>query len=198
MKLTRQDISSSLVTGFTTGLISWQIFAYLDVTSIVGIPPAALVVIVPVLWIIGVWFGYFLGQWIGFFNQFGRFAAIGFTNAAVDFGVLYILIALTGMVKGPGFSVFKAISFMIAVTHSYFWNRYWTFERKNAAGSREFISFIVVSVIALMINVGVASIVNALPTLVSPAAWAGVAAIAGSATALLLSFVGYRLLVFKR
>src|SRR3989344_992981 len=87
--------------------------------------------VVPVLWILGVNLGYFLGRWVVFFNQFGKFAAVGFTNAAVDFGILNLLIAYYGIVSGLGFSLFKATSFVVAVAHSYLWNKFWVFSSEN-------------------------------------------------------------------
>lgn len=59
--------------------------------------------------------------------QFLRFAAIGFLNTAIDFAVLNLLISLTGITNGFGISVLDAISFAIAVFHSYYWNKFWAF-----------------------------------------------------------------------
>lgn len=198
MKLSTKDVRSALITGLTTGLIAWQVFAYLGQSSFFGIPVGALVVIVPIAWIAGVWLGYFLGQWVRFFNQFGRFAAIGFTNSAVDFGVLYLLIGITDITKGVEYSFFKATSFLVALVHSYFWNRHWSFEQKDGANRGEFVKFASVSFVAFLLNVGIASFLNAIPEPISAKAWAGIAAMGGAAVALIVSFVGYKLIVFKR
>ena len=50
----------------------------------------------------------------------------------------------TGIDKGPSVSSFKTVSFFVAVTNSYFWNKYWGFE---AAGTKtdkgkEFVKFL--------------------------------------------------------
>lgn len=167
-----------------------------------GIPWISLVVIVPILWILGVLLGYFLGQWLQFFNQFGKFAAIGFTNAAVDFAILNLEIALTGVSAGVGYSVMKGASFIAALLSSYIWNKYWAFNAGNSGGGGvEFSKFVVVTVISFLINVGAASlVVNYIHPMFGMNAhtWANIGAVAGSAIALIFSFVGFKLAVFKR
>jgi putative flippase GtrA len=198
--LSRRDIGSALATGFTTGIIGWQILVYLGTRLPLGLEPVFLVYIVPVCWLAGVQLGYFLGQYLRPFTQFGRFACIGFANAMVDFGVLYLGIAMTGLVGGFGYTVLKSISFIVATIHSYIWNKYWAFDAgRGAITSREVISFVGVAASSLVVNVAVASFVNLLrPAGFTPEAWAGVGAVAGSAAALVFSFTGFRLFVFKR
>jgi len=135
MKFTQKDFYFSIITGLITGFSAWQIFKYLEITQFRDYSFAWFLLVVPVLWIFGVNLGYFLGRWLSFFNQFGKFATIGFTNAAVDFGVLNILIANTDISSGGWYPVFKAISFISAVIPSYFWNKYWAFEGGPSAGS---------------------------------------------------------------
>ena len=167
-----------------------------------GISFAWLMVLVPILWILGVNLGYFLGRWFSFFNQFGKFSAIGFTNAAVDFGILNLFIFYSGLAAGVWFSVFKAASFIIAAVHSYFWNKYWSFEAgRSGVSGQEFFKFFIISVIATLVNVISASIVvNIMGSQfgASPEAWANIGAVVGSATALVFSFVGFRKFVFRK
>jgi putative flippase GtrA len=199
--LSRRDIRSALITGLTTGIIAWRILVFLDASLPLGVPPAALALIVPLCWLAGVQLGYFLGMFVRPFVQFGRFAAIGFTNAAVDFGVLYLGIALTGIASGSGYSLLKGLSFLVATLHSYLWNKYWAFDAGGSrGGTREAASFMSVAVVSILVNVGVASLVVAAGPLfgLTAAAWAGVGAAAGSATSLILSFVGFRLFVFRK
>lgn len=202
MKFSKKDLVFSLITGFYTGFIAWRILEFLEISLFRDISFAWLMVLVPILWILGVNLGYFLGRWIGFFNQFGRFAAIGFTNAAVDFGILNLLIFYSGTSAGILFSVFKGASFLVATTHSYFWNKFWSFEAGNTPVTKEeFVKFFMVTLIALLINVGMASLVVNLigPQFgISSEAWANVGAIVGSASALIVSFIGFRVAVFKK
>ena len=233
MSFTKKDLWFSIFTGAGTGLIAWRILNFLDIfvypfgarftqydncygavcTNTIYptyISWGWLVFIIPILWILGVNLGYFLGKWVGFFNQFGKFAVIGFTNAAVDFGVLNSLIAATGIATGSYYSFFKTISFLVALINSYLLNKYWAFavpvpdvapQRVERPSSRlEFTKFAGVAIVAALINVGVASyVVNSIDPLFgfTPAVWANVGAIIGSAFALIFSFIGFKVLVFR-
>src|SRR3989338_9969176 len=158
MLFTRKDFYFSITTGLITGIIAWRILNFLGLAKIgiwgrsiencrilqtIDCQPIYsiyfssdwLILLVPVLWILGVNLVYFLGRWFAFFNQFGKFAAVGFTNAAVDFGVLNLLIANTDISSGGWYSVFKAISFISAIIPSYFWNKYWAFSAKGGSAS---------------------------------------------------------------
>lgn len=163
---------------------------------------ALCIVLIPIIWMAGVYLGYFLGRWLKFFNQFGKFAVIGFTNAAVDFGVLNLLIAATGNSSGAHFTLFKAISFLCAMLPSYIWNKYWAFSSQGSGGGAfEFTKFAGVAIFSILVNDGVASlVVNGLHPILglSGAAWANFGAIVGSASALIFSFLGFKIAVFKK
>lgn len=202
MRFTKKDLWYSILTGFYTGAIAAGIAGFLKLKAPLGAPFILLAAIIPGLWIAGVTFGYFLGRWLKFFNQFGKFAAIGFTNAAVDFGILNLLLWSTGISAGFWYAVFKALSFTVASIHSYVWNKYWVFEAEGSRNvGQEFAKFFSVAVAATAVNVAAASvIVNLIP---APAAipaniWANLGAVIGSATALVVSFVGFRVAVFKK
>ncbi|MDO8495774.1 MAG: GtrA family protein [bacterium] len=201
-QFTKKDLVFSVLSGFITGLIAWQVLEFLKTPHFLGTSFIWLMVIVPIVWIMGVWLGFFLGRWMSFFTQFGKFAAIGFTNFAVDIGILNALIASTGHALGGRYALFKGIAFLIAATHSFAWNKYWTFEAgSTGGGGGEFGKFMAVNLVAAGINVGVATLVaNGIePVLgLSPELWANVAAVVGSAAALIFSFVGIRLFVFKK
>ncbi len=205
MHFTKMDAFGSIITGLTTGIIVWRLAVYLKETgSVMGVSLSWLVLVVPVLWIIGVNFGYFLGRRFAFFNQFGRFVAIGFTNAAVDFGVFNLLFATSGisLQDRTWFLTFKTMSFVIAALHSYFWNKKWAFESSESGGGmREFVSFFVVNCLALLINASVAYSVAQMYSAsfgVAEKVWANVGLVAGSASALVFSFIGFKMVVFKK
>jgi putative flippase GtrA len=200
-KFTKRDLGFAVLTGGITGVIGWQVLQFLAVPEFQSIPWVALVIIVPILWIIGVEFGYFLGQWMDFFNQFGKFAAIGFTNYAVTVGVLNVFIYFTGYTSGFGYSAISGASFIVGLLSSYVWNKYWAFKsNKNKASGLEFFKFLIVTVIAFIINVTVASlVVNYIHPLggLDAKTWANAGTIIGSATGLIFSFIGFKLAVFK-
>jgi len=192
----KKDLQFSLISGLLTGVIVWQLTIFLNIPEFFGIKYYWLIVIVPILWFVGVNLGYFLGRFFRPFNQFGRFAAVGFTNAAVDFGILNLLIAFSGVATGVFFTIFKTTSFVVALFNSFLFNKYWTFEAgKSGGGFKEFFSFGGVVILAAFVNVGTASLIvfliNPIGNL-TPEAWANVGAIAGSAAALLFSFGGFK------
>lgn len=196
----RRDIVSALTTGLTAGLIAWRILLFLGTALPFGIAPVVLALVVPVLWVAGVQLGYFLSRFFRPMAQFGRFAAIGFANVTVDFGVLYVFIAATGQATGYAYALFKAASFMVATVHSYFWNKFWAFEAGSSrGGTAEIVRFATVALTAILVNVIVATgVVYLRPAAIAAEAWAGVGAAAGSATALIFSFAGFRAFVFRK
>lgn len=200
-RFSKKDFFSSIVTGLITGMLVWRIFDFIPVSRYHNISYAWLVLLMPILWVFGVWLGYFLGRWFDFFNQFGKYVAIGFTNSAIDFGVFYFLVFLTDKALGIRFTIFKSISFIVGVTNSYFWNKYWAFEAgESRGGKQEAGKFLLVNVVATIVNVGIGSFVaNGIGPLfnLTDRAWAGLAVVTGSAVALIFSFVGFRFIVFK-
>jgi putative flippase GtrA len=130
-----------------------------------------------------------------------RFSVVGLINTAVDLAVLNALIFLTHMGRnGIWFSIFKAISFLVAVLNSYFINHSWTFGR--SVGERSVSQagqFLAVSLLGAVINVSSASYVA---TFISPLHgieryWPSIAALAGTASALIFNFLGYKHIVFS-
>ncbi len=201
--LSRKDVFSSIITGAITGFIVWRILVFLEESGILGFHLAWLMLILPFIWMLGVWLGHKIGQWVPFFSQFGRFIVIGLSNSGIDFGILYGLIALTGIAHGLLFPVFKSVSFLFAMVHSYLWNKYWTFDSVNSRGGiNEFFRFFGTSVFSWLVNVFVAYLVvdfvGGPHFNLSQNAWAGVAAAVGSLSGLVFSFVGFKLVVFKK
>ena len=78
-------------------------------------------------------------------------------------------------------------------------NKHWTFESKEQ-GAGEFTTFFGVTIFSLLINVGIAT---SIATFIqpwfglTPPQWANVASVAGAAVALIVNFLGYKLLVFR-
>lgn len=198
---TKKDLAFCVITGLIAGFSLWRISNFLKIPEFFGVTYAWLIVIVPVIWILGVNLGYLLGRRLPFFKQFGKYAAIGFTNAAVDFGVLNLLIYLTGISNGVQYTAFKGISFICAVIPSFFWNKYWAFNAGSTSkGLTEFLKFMSVMIIAIFVNDGIASlVVNYVHPVwgLAALAWANIGAIVGSAASLIFSFVGFKVTVFK-
>jgi putative flippase GtrA len=201
------DLISSIVLGL---IISAFILALISVLeseiNISGINTTLLwlpiIIVVPILVVLWVYIFSRLGNRRHIFFQFGKFIPIGVSNTAIDFGVLNLLILTSGADKGLLFSVFKGISFLCAVTNSYIWNKFWTFESRGTAGlGRQFVKFIIVSGVGFVINVAVASIiVNLVEPIggVSPILWANIGALASIVIVTIWNFFGYKFLVFNK
>lgn len=142
-------------------------------------------------------------------KQFIKFALIGVLNTLVDLVVLNIETLITGIKDGPGFAVQKGVSFLVAVTGSYFFNKYWAFQdtSKKQQG-KKFSQFLAISVIGMLINVTTATITA---TYIKPVVnewlqlafltdqiWVNIAALTGTAVGLIWNFIGYKLIVFKK
>jgi len=159
------------------------------------------------------------------FMQVLKFVVVGVLNTVVDLAVLNLLIWATGIGEsGWTYTMFKAISFTVAVVNSYYFNRIWVFkgDETKKVGT-EFTKFIVISVVGAFVNVGVATLVvtfeqgmvgfiHMIP-LISPlydwfvstvtsvtgpdfAVWPTVAALFGTLAGLVWNFLGYKYLVF--
>ena len=146
------------------------------------------------------WVLKFLSRFWPIFNQFGKFAAVGTLNTLLDLGILNLLIFATGFSKGFYFSAFKAMSFVVSTTNSYFWNKFWTFGNRMPVTVLEYLRFGFFALIGVLINVSVASfVVNVIgaPEGVSEKLWANVGALIAVFVALSWNFLSYRNIVFK-
>ena len=131
------------------------------------------------------------------FRQIIKFIIVGISNTFVDLAVLNLLLFLTHIASGTPFIFFKAISFLVAATNSYIWNRRWTFR----SDKQVFIQFFMVSTVGLLLNVGTASfLVNVVgPQFgLSPKLWANTGALIGTLVVMTWNFLGYKFVVFKR
>jgi len=157
--------------------------------------------IIPVLLTLWTYLTFNVGTRWPLFFQFGKFVIIGASNTALDFGILNLLMFITGIESGLLFSIFKAVSFVFALINSFLWNKYWTFQDlQNKELGKQFIRFVSISVVAFFINVSIASyIVNVLgPTVdISPRLWANIGAFASLIITIVWNFFGYKFIVFR-
>lgn len=137
-------------------------------------------------------------------KQFIRFAIVGFMNTGLDFLVLNSLIFIFGIGQRDfKFIIFKVISFMFAVANSFIFNKVWVFKNKEKGRrlSKQVGSFLIVSVIGLIINASISYVFfrmgsSALPG-IDARNMANGAAVAGTLAVLISNFFGYKFFVFK-
>lgn len=121
-------------------------------------------------------------------GQLIRFALVGILNTAIDFG-LFSLLAL-GFHGNPVVS--HVVSYSCGVLNSYFFNRRWTFQRKETAHAAEFAQFVLVNLISL----GASSLV--LYLLEEQAGLHIFISKAGATLcSMMINFIGSKMLVFR-
>ncbi len=208
--ITKKDYLIGAIVGLCTGLLAAFVFEHLHVDFPYQTP--ILVIGIPILWALGVWLGKFLSRWFPFFAQFGKFAAVGFLSSAVDFSILNIVSAATGVTAGIVVGWVNVPGFLVATVNGYLWNKLWVFNSRNPVSETSsarlrlfdnFARFLVVTVIGLLINSGVIVVLTtylAPPVWLTMSAieWLNIAKIIATAVALVWNFIGYRYFAFAK
>ncbi|NPV09977.1 MAG: GtrA family protein [Anaerolineae bacterium] len=145
-------------------------------------------------------------------TRFLKFATVGTLGAAIDYGVLNLLILVAGF---PKFWA-NCCSFTVAVLSNFVWNRLWTFpeSRERPLGS-QLVQFAFINVIGLGINqviflsvdryvLGLGGVWAPLTTQLSSAVGIGAAVLAynlskacATVVALFWNFGGNRLVTYR-
>jgi len=201
----KKDIIASLIAGEIT---SWFIIFIVKnpyISEFKKIPEIehmiwTFLVILPLVFLIGIFVGIILKKIAKTFYQLIKFSEVGILNTIIDFGMLNLLVGITGITQGRGIIILNTLSFLIAVTNSYFWNKLWTFEIKEKSTGKEFSHFLIISIIGIGINT---TIVYFGTTFISPVAgvsrgtWINIIKVVATALSMVWNFLGYKLLVFK-
>ena len=87
--------------------------------------------------------------------EFLRFAITGLLNTVLDASVMNLLLLATGRQELVYYSLFKSISFAIAVIFSFFMNKNFVFKKQG-----DFKVFVFISIIGALLNVGSATLGN--------------------------------------
>jgi len=120
--------------------------------------------------------------------QLAKFATVGATGYAVNLAVY------TALLRGAGWHYIYAatVSFLVAVTNNYLWNRLWTFRDQRGHVGFQGLRFFTVAVVAYGANLGILSALIAL----------GMDKVAAQAIAIVLvtplNFIGNKLWSFAR
>lgn len=206
------EIAAWLIIAVAKGILKPDFYSKIYNFLIIGLP-----IIFPIFCLIFIYLAFLIAKKIVVIRQAAKFVLVGGLNTLVDWGalaflifafnkyfsidsrdILFIAFSLTIIY----YSLFKAISFILATINSYIWNKLWTFQRETTEKvSKEFFQFIIVSIIGFLINVGVASLIF---KFISPFAgltntqWAIVAAAIATAISMIWNFLGYKFIVFEK
>ena len=120
--------------------------------------------------------------------QLAKFCAVGASGYVINLAVYTALLKWAGLhYLGAAF-----VSFLVAVSNNYWWNRHWTFRGDRGHFAYQGMRFAVVSAVALAANLGVLQLLVAL----------GVGKVLAQAIAIVavtpLNFVGNKLWSFRR
>lgn len=212
IKFSKADFWSSLIIG---EIVAWLLIAVIKNLGI-KIPYLwFLPIILPALCVVGLYAAYLISRKIAVIYQVAKFVLVGGFNTLADWGILALLIFLfnkylfigpndifikIGLISIIYYSLYKSVSFIIAAVNSYLWNKFWTFKQETTKSmGKEFLRFLVVTIIGFLINVGIAS---GIFRYVSPFdglnidQWAIVAAIFATAVSMVWNFLGYKFIVF--
>lgn len=197
--MSKIDYSIAALIGFLAGIFFIPTAVNLGIRNVgflLGVPW----VLAP-LFVFGLWVGEVASRRFAFFRQFSKFVAVGFLNTAIDFGVLNLLSAATGITAGLIIGGVNVPGFIVAATNSYFWNKFWVFAKVDGNGLfADFPKFFAVVLTGAVLN---GSLI-AVGTIIAPA-FIGlrptvvlnlVKAIATGVT-FLWNFLGLKLFVFR-
>lgn len=197
----RIDYSIALLIGFLTGVFAIPTLLNIGIRSkgiLIFIPLLA-----PPLFVFGIWFGKFLSRRLSFFYQFGKFAAVGFLNTAIDFGILHLLSATTGVTEGFRIGGVNVPGFGAAAFNGYFWNQLWVFRARDKDESffHDFPTFLVVTIAGALVNSAVVVFITTYVPffeVFSKEMRLTLAKVAATVISMVWNFVGYKFLVFRR
>ena len=130
-----RDVVLALIVGFLTGALSIPVVINLGIGTVLRIPLLSLPIIVAVLFAIALLVASLVASRVPSLFEFSKFAVVGVLNSGVDFGILNLLILITGVASGGGFFAFKSVSVTLGVINSYVWNKYWTFDAAKSPDS---------------------------------------------------------------
>ena len=120
--------------------------------------------------------------------QLAKFGAVGATGYVVNLAVY------TALLRGAGwhYAYAATVSFLVAVTNNYLWNRIWTFRSERGHVAFQGLRFFTVALVAYGANLGILSALIAF----------GMNKVAAQAVAIVLvtplNFIGNKLWSFAR
>lgn len=96
-------------------------------------------------------------------KRFAKFSLVGVIGFVIDTGTLNIMVGMLGMATGPLRLLAKTVSFLLALTSNFIWNRYWIYPESRSKQLRvQAAQFTLVNVVGLALNLIIFGGVSAL------------------------------------
>ena len=196
--VTNRDYDLGALAGFLTGL------CLIPTALNIGFHNLIALIIFPFVAAIGIVFGIWLGKTLSRFVpimfQLAKFAAVGFLNTAIDYGVLNLLSIATDITSGLGAGWIKVPAVIIAACNSYVWSKLWVFKKIDKKGFfHDLPGFAAVTVIGILIR----SLIIAGFTSLDPSfgftdkQWLNVGNTLATLLGIVVDFLGYKFIVFR-
>lgn len=205
IKLTIRDYLLTSFIAVSFSLFTIPILQNLKLPFIKSIPAAFAIELVFLLIFANIAIGIagLIARKIPVMLQVAKFVAVGAFNTFLNWGIVNLLMWTTQIFSGALYTFYIAFAFIVANFVSFFWNRYWIFipEKVKARESakKDYVQFLIVSVIGLTIQTGISSAwVNLLPTEMTAEIWANIGLVMGTAFSMIWNFLGYKFIVFRK
>jgi len=209
IKITKTDFLKAAIAGAIIALFGLPVLKnlnFLNSFSFFGLCAflAAWLLFLPPLSVLALFLSHKLALFFEkiFFFEVGKYGLIGMLNTLISGGVFNLLMAITGVAKGLTADLFIAIGFSAAITHSFFWNKFWTFKAHDKKEiKREYFKFFALSGAVALLNLFLMHIlINVVGNhiKIEPKIWANISIGILIPVSFLGNFFGYKLLVFGK
>ena len=198
------DILASFIIGVISAGIAMFIldFAEWEQFPLFGEYPLALFLVLPIGAIGMIFVANILVKKIPVVWQVAKCFLVGILNTFLYLGLLNLLMWHFQIFKGWHWNALNAAAFSIGAVNSYFWNKYWAFEKKETRpGAGEFGRLYVITGIGFFLNLGITySLVNIVGPQFEFTAkiWNNLAAGIAVFIVFAWNFIGYKFVVFKK
>ena len=157
-------------------------------------------IVFPIIFLLGILIGQALSRLFTIISQIVKFLEVGVLNTFIDIGILNLLVWISGVTSGAGLVPLNTISFLCAATNSYYWNKYWTFKKEGQLKGKEFLQFLIISIIGWGINTGIVVLGTtflAPVAALSAGAWVNIMKLTATLISMAWNFIGYKFIVFR-
>ena len=205
------EISAWLILLLANGFFPSEIY-----DKYFGLMLIALPILFPIICVVCLFASFLISKKVILLYQISKFILVGGLNTLLDWGILALASGIWRNYYGVSsdrvfmdtslfivryYTLFKGMSFIIAASNSYTWNKFWVFARKrNGRRRKGFLEFFLISLVGLLINGSVASFVFGKLTkavLFSEGQCGILSAVLATIISMAWNLAGYKLIVFE-
>lgn len=132
--------------------------------------------------------------------QLGKYGVVGILNTVLSAGIFNLFISLSNVSQGMLINLFAVVAFVVSVTNSFLWNKFWTFEQKEKTLIKtQYMRFFSVNGTVTIFNLFLIHIgINTIgaPANFDATIWANIIFFLTMPVSFLGNFFGYRRFVF--